>query len=572
MSFATCPKCRDEVRVPSGASDEAQVQCPLCLEEFQLSEALEKLPPSLVVLNDPGGNGASHGGSHFSFGDDHGFDDRGGVALATETKTEAPAFQFESSAPAGDNAVSPASSSSRPAPRRRAKQKNMVVEMVKVVLGGVVGLGGALVALWYLPFGKDCDPFQLGPTIASVVPFIVPEKYRGVVVDDNDSPTPVPENNNSGSFSVDQWPAAQGNQKDDGQVIDTSNVPFGKKRNKGNKKNNTSNNLTDSNDDNSLAANGFSSNPFGGPTTTGSDASTTDVDDNSASAQPVEEGPIEIRNPGMAGVSDLTSAMGASFQSATAWIGAEPNSEVKSTVGRQFYASLARLGEVLMWAEDDDPEILDQHAKLNGYLANIHKRDEAYGSVAFIANEASNWLSNTARDNQGVILAGTVLEVKPRGEAFESQVQLNNESKQKVTVLSFKQPVAEYKRKAKVFLLGVVIDKPRENLSGFNGSETQVVCSAHILSLGVDDTILDEPSEPSPPSPTVESTPMPSVTVPVPTIDIPSFDIKAPTIELQTPKLPSTDSSTSEPAPASETKEPPAESNEESAAGSPTTP
>ena len=40
MAVSKCPACREEVLVPAEASPAAQVQCPLCQEEYELSTAL----------------------------------------------------------------------------------------------------------------------------------------------------------------------------------------------------------------------------------------------------------------------------------------------------------------------------------------------------------------------------------------------------------------------------------------------------------------------------------------------------------------------------------------------------
>src|SRR3954468_22407069 len=50
MSVIRCPRCRDEVSVPPGASARALVRCPLCLEQYLLSEALADAPPPLVII------------------------------------------------------------------------------------------------------------------------------------------------------------------------------------------------------------------------------------------------------------------------------------------------------------------------------------------------------------------------------------------------------------------------------------------------------------------------------------------------------------------------------------------
>src|SRR5437762_1261653 len=51
--ISTCPRCRLQISLPEKTSPAAQVKCPLCAAEYTLQEALEQVPPMLIVL-DPG--------------------------------------------------------------------------------------------------------------------------------------------------------------------------------------------------------------------------------------------------------------------------------------------------------------------------------------------------------------------------------------------------------------------------------------------------------------------------------------------------------------------------------------
>src|SRR4029078_3582714 len=50
MAIVRCPRCRDEVTGPRGAPSRARVRCPLCWEQYLLSEALASAPPLLVII------------------------------------------------------------------------------------------------------------------------------------------------------------------------------------------------------------------------------------------------------------------------------------------------------------------------------------------------------------------------------------------------------------------------------------------------------------------------------------------------------------------------------------------
>ena len=48
--ISTCPKCRKQVTVPRKLDGSSLVRCPLCEEEYELSESLELAPPELIVV------------------------------------------------------------------------------------------------------------------------------------------------------------------------------------------------------------------------------------------------------------------------------------------------------------------------------------------------------------------------------------------------------------------------------------------------------------------------------------------------------------------------------------------
>jgi hypothetical protein len=50
-TIASCPRCSQQVTIPSGAESAEMVRCPLCSQEYPLQEALATAPPVLVVLS-----------------------------------------------------------------------------------------------------------------------------------------------------------------------------------------------------------------------------------------------------------------------------------------------------------------------------------------------------------------------------------------------------------------------------------------------------------------------------------------------------------------------------------------
>ncbi len=52
MSISSCPRCAEQVRLPAGISDQAQVRCPHCKSQYTLAEALVNAPPLLEVVEE----------------------------------------------------------------------------------------------------------------------------------------------------------------------------------------------------------------------------------------------------------------------------------------------------------------------------------------------------------------------------------------------------------------------------------------------------------------------------------------------------------------------------------------
>lgn len=49
--ISICPKCRKQVTIPRRLDGDSLVRCPLCEDEYQLSESLDLAPPELIVVS-----------------------------------------------------------------------------------------------------------------------------------------------------------------------------------------------------------------------------------------------------------------------------------------------------------------------------------------------------------------------------------------------------------------------------------------------------------------------------------------------------------------------------------------
>jgi hypothetical protein len=149
------------VTLPAKASSKALVRCPLCLEEYLLAEALTHAPPTLLVI---------------------GGEESGAVATGAQQADDGYQLTGSGFSPGSFDASASATAAAMPARpvlrsggRPRKKEMNPIIEGIKIVLGGVVGLSLGLLILWWV-VGMDVD---MGPWVAKYVPSIVPAKFRG---------------------------------------------------------------------------------------------------------------------------------------------------------------------------------------------------------------------------------------------------------------------------------------------------------------------------------------------------------------------------------------------------------
>jgi uncharacterized protein YbaR (Trm112 family) len=175
MTIVACPACGDEVTAPERAAAETIVRCPLCGEQYPLAEALSDIPPMLQIV-------AS--GPAVATSDD------GDLQLATPVEPRKP-FVFEE----------------KPGPRRpatrsgsgrsRRPERNPLVEALKIVAGGVVGLTIGQLILWWMPGNwgvNNRDPARLGRNYGQYVPWLVPASIRDMGIAGPQA-APVPEAN-----------------------------------------------------------------------------------------------------------------------------------------------------------------------------------------------------------------------------------------------------------------------------------------------------------------------------------------------------------------------------------------
>lgn len=464
MIISSCPSCHEPVTVPNGASTSARVRCPLCSDEFLLAVVLEKLPPLLVLLDAPApAASAAVAESEVSL-----------VPEMGSRPAGTPAFEFdESPAPGARKTVSP---SARP----KRKEKSVVVEMIKVVGGGVVGLGLALVILWW-GFGKD--PFDFAPKVATYAPWMVPAKFRGKVPDNGPD-----DKTESGASSL--------NNKNGGSGKGIA------KNNGGGGKNNAGG-VSGFGNGTGLGGSTptkpvekpeiLQGDPFSTPDVKKPDADVPDIGLPVVGPKPKETKPKEtkpketkpkdpkpssdVKNLTPTTASDLDRAL-KGMESATNDVEialspavADLSVEKRREFGEAYYNAITRLGEVALGSDPTDPEIRNASKGVSTTLEEIAKNPAKQRLLAALAERA---LKATKRANGGLCVVGKVTRIEPNGgKLYEVDVELVTKNKTLVTVFVGDDPNKYYSVGANVLLLGVMVADPAANLTGYKGEASE---------------------------------------------------------------------------------------------------
>lgn len=187
MTAVTCPECKDEVSVPAGVSAEAQVKCPLCGVEFSMTRIARQLPPELIVMEDSSGGG-SRTAEASPFQIKQGFkavDSAPAGAFSFEEKSapEGPKPTYAADSDTTETKTPRTTARATARPSGRKKEKNMIFEGLKVIVGGLAAFPVVQLAVWWI--GRT-DPLDLGPKVGNVVPFVVPKHLRSSQVENDE--------------------------------------------------------------------------------------------------------------------------------------------------------------------------------------------------------------------------------------------------------------------------------------------------------------------------------------------------------------------------------------------------
>lgn len=177
----SCPKCREQVTLPAGVSPSARVECPLCSQVYHFEEVLDLLPPQLIVLDDVPDAGREEASAAEMVPAE--------TLPLVDTGEQVPSmgfdnFEFETSPP-------PQLRSKRSIRgQRNARRKSPLLELSKIIAGGVVGLLIGQLILWW---GLAKDPLRTAADVAAVAPWAVPPKFHAVPQVHDPQAAPLPQ-------------------------------------------------------------------------------------------------------------------------------------------------------------------------------------------------------------------------------------------------------------------------------------------------------------------------------------------------------------------------------------------
>ena len=567
MTTVSCPKCNDQVSVPSSAPRSARVRCPLCQEEYDLADALAQLPPALIIVSaavtdEPvlaavGGMDAATG-SHIGSELDHGFAGHLEGGSGKEFSTG-----LLDAAPSREGMVSAPTPSFRSAPRPKRQEKSMVGELVKIVLGGLVGIGLAIVILWWAA-GVDLG---LAPTIAKVswMKWILPPKFQNNAEKNpgnNDETkggldTATDESKNDkaskpGKLGSDpRFSEALKNSKDPKSTFTNSETSEGKgaekdpfdtsdpfapeKKGSGGvgelkiespletepkastKKPKPAEpkpiETTSAEDPFSLPAEEkpatskpakpaepaepTEEKPAENPSDKPKEGKPAEEpkEEKPASEKPKEETPKEEKPPVKpaepaetptketpAAAANLSEGIDAANTAAKAFDATDAgDKEARKTAVAALYSAYAGLGRAVEQSNLEDADNAEKLPALRETLAQVANEPVKLNSIGYFAGKKLD----AADGDPGILLAGTVKDLKAAGGHFETTLELVRD-KRMVTVISAKNPQDSYKIEDQVLILGSIVRDPKDKIAGYKGEEAVVVKSGHAMVLKAD--------------------------------------------------------------------------------------
>jgi len=510
MMVSSCPRCGDSVSVPVSVGGGTTVRCPLCSAEYDLSEILAKLPPALEIVSVPdsstetssaaaglaaagiaGGSAAATGGIDFgalSSMDEDSRDEHAGEhaddampSFAATDDAGPGAFDFaasDSDADAGggtavataaatgiatgsatDQSAATTGKKVRRAPKPK-KPKNVVLEILKIVGGGVVGLTVAYLFIWWFPWWPDDrrDPVGLAPKLPGFISFLAPSDLRNPPVEDSEPGEA--DDQNSGKDNQ-----TNGNRQRS-EEDDFLDEPFGFPGHGGNTP--VPGVQGGSNKNDNKKPGGRKDGPNKKPD-----------DKETAGGQPVNSGVIGA--PSFTS-DELGAALLAAVEADQAWDmdAAELSGDDRTAADGNWYKAMCELGRHITYVDTGDTkQLTGRRQAVEDLLLDIGGNREKL----LILLKAKEWINFEERPTDGILLAGKARSIEKKGPLFHTELRLIGKDAPTVLVLNESDPKTKFESGDNVIMLGTVIDRPSENIGGYTGQKNKVVWSGTVVKL-----------------------------------------------------------------------------------------
>jgi hypothetical protein len=369
-----------------------------------------------------------------------------------------PADEPWNAPPVGGNqaAVFPTVPPKRPRGFRRARRRNPIIELVMIIVGGAAGL---VIGYGILLWGFKVDPFDLAKYLPASM---LPEKLQTSGSSDASDTSEIAHGN---GISIRRTPAP------DTSVPPASTEPQPAPTQNGPPPGPATSPGT------TTPPNATSASPL----PPAAPATHPELPPLSDSTQPPPESLTEAGGPKTDTaytLDDVSRAITAARQAEDALQKARTdngNNNDAPAVKEQRtkeYIALAQLADVvtLLRGPNDDRQIArSTAATFVQHLADYHEKLEELGTLA------GHWLNASTRASSGIILAGTVQNVQPLGQEYQTNVKLFGHDKL-VPVISVAQPGVT--ADDAVFVLGTIVTNPRQDLPQYTGKDETVVWGA----------------------------------------------------------------------------------------------
>jgi hypothetical protein len=192
-------------------------------------------------------------------------------------------------------------------------------------------------------------------------------------------------------------------------------------------------------------------------------------------AEPV--GPVQAAS---VSPEDLTRAIAAA-QAADRQMAAAQGTASEADLKRirsNFYLSMFRMADAVTFAKPD-PTVEASRLQLEQFSREFAADAKRMESLKF---NSARWLAFGRRTTPGVMLAGKVQSAQPVGKLYEVRLAIGEESESPVvTVLSATDPQVSPGDNTVVY--GSIMDRPAEQLAGYQGDEATVVWNGLLVKL-----------------------------------------------------------------------------------------